>query len=74
MKPLAFISFDNGVCRRLRTNAPEAQRAEALQACDAVQLGANLLDESLRVVGQVRRAGSARGFVLAVDGEEPRTA
>jgi hypothetical protein len=58
-----FISFDNGVCRHLSERQPQKQLIEAAQACETVQLGANLVDAELRVVGHVRRSATAhRGW------------
>ena len=72
LRPVAFISFDNGVCRRMPRNDPETQRREALDACRTVQLGATLLDESLHVVCTVRReASSPGGWRISVDEVKP---
>lgn len=61
----AFISFDDGRCRRLRTTQEPTQVEEAILACDATQTEANLLDESLNVVARVKREPAAiNGYVV----------
>jgi len=63
MNNAAFISFTNGVCRRFydRNN----WYYEAIDACDTVNLEANILDENLNVIATVSRNQTAiNGFVI----------
>lgn len=54
-----FIDFKDGRCRRLRATEDAAIVQEAILACSATQTEANLLDDQLKRVAEVRYAPAA---------------
>ena len=61
----AYVSFDNGVCRRTHPYERQDPLRSLEAACENVQLGATLLNENLSVIAYCRRTASLRGGFLA---------
>lgn len=62
----AYISFSDGVCRRLRARTEPEQVEEAITACEATNRTATLLGEDLTVLAEVVREPRALNGLIVL--------